>query len=144
MEQLLYTIECPDADYPDQFYNWFCDSWSIRNNLMSLDADFDNIVRGAFIEWNYIQRGAVEDDQKYCDVVYNGIKIDCKFSWVKTERENLFPYIKDRYLKKRTEWSSLGINEIHQWSSKVINPTKITYWFKYTVEDGKFHVEKGE
>jgi hypothetical protein len=139
---LFSDIECPNGEYTDEFYDWFCDRWSVKNELMKLRADFDNIVRGAYVEWNYIQRGAREDDQKYCDVIVgDGLKVDCKFSWVKTERVNLFPFIKKRYLEDHFSWKQLGINEVHHWSSSVSDNTKITYWFKFTVADGAFHVE---
>jgi hypothetical protein len=138
-ENIFSTIECVGGEYPEDFYEWFCDVWTVKNELLKLNADFDNIVRGAYIEWNYLQRGAVEDTQKYCDVIFNNIKIDCKFSWVKTERENLFPYIKKRYLEENHLWKNLGINEVHQWSSKTNDSTKITFWFKFTTADGQFH-----
>lgn len=138
---LFSTIECPGGEYPEEFYDWFCDVWSVKNEIMNLDAEFDNIVRGAYVEWSYLQWGAEEDHQKYCDVLYDGKKIDCKFSWVKTERVNLFPYIKRRYLEDHCMWKELGVSEVHHWSSRVSDNTKITFWFKFTVEDGKFHLD---
>lgn len=139
---LFADIDSLKARVDNDFLDWFNNNWSQRNSLSCLSAPLEKIKLGALIEWEYINRGAIEDRRKYCDVIlpqFSGatdLIVDTKYVGIKKSRAALFDRVLDRYRGRRDWYRSLNIEEIHSWShldgSSTIEP-----WFRWVVKTGE-------
>lgn len=137
MANLLDPFNVNNRLYDDAFKTWYAQHWLVKNNGSSLRATPENIERGAFLEWQYLQRGAKEDARPFCDVLVSGISVDCKISQVKTTRQTLFKF-KERYIReKHAFFVKHKIQEVHWWSDSVTSSIA-TPWFRYIVSTKQF------
>lgn len=105
------------TNYPKEFLDWWSNVWSIENDSNNLRASFDDQMRGAFIEWTYIQRGAQNNPKKYCDVFVDGVSVDTKCVTIRKSRKSLFPYVyQNTCVSRREFYKRVGIQEVHFWA----------------------------
>jgi hypothetical protein len=129
-----------------EFHNFFT-QWKIKNGGSSLTSTPEEQKRGAFHEFVYIKRGAVDDDRKYCDValldgfgVLSNKIIDVKSVIVKFSKQKLFDKIKDNCLGKAAWYRGLQIDEVHYWAA-FQGSFISTPWFRFVLEDLSFKME---
>lgn len=122
----------------------FFENWLLKNSGEKLSATFEEIFRGAFLEFMYIKRGALDDPVKYRDVKFangfnelSGKRIDTKSTIVKKSTAALFPYIEMRLKSKINFFKDVGIDEAHYWYA-LENTTILHPWFRFLVKEQKF------
>lgn len=114
---MLADIHDVRGPYPQDFLTWWTDVWAVQNDSNNLHAALDDQMRGAFIEWTYIQRGATNNPKKYCDVYVDGVSVDTKCVTIRKSRKSLFPHVYQKTcLLKRDFYQRMGIKEVHFWS----------------------------
>lgn len=139
MSNLYAPIEIAfTPEYEDYYEN----VWAEKNERHKLTAPPWMIKIGAFLEYIYIQRGAIEDSVKYRDVLISeaiagahcGV-VDCKTHQIKKSRGALQKYIYD---SDETRWSfykDKGIEKVHHWTYNE-GQTLLTPWYVFDVATG--------
>ncbi len=127
-------------DYTTDEFKTFLEGWKVENSDERLNASVEERMRGAFLEFAYIARGADNDPTKYRDVIaseeiageHSGI-VDCKTTHVRTTRTRLFPLILNTLHGKRSWFKEKGIQKVHYWAENK-RTNELEFWFVYDVE----------
>ena len=127
-------------DYETEEFQTFLKGWKIENSDEKLDATIEERMRGAFLEFAYIARGADNDSKKYRDVIVSievggehAGNVDCKTTFVLTTRDRLFPSILATCQRRNSYFHKMSIQKVHYWSENK-KTNELEFWFVYDVE----------